>query len=212
LKDEPALPSPPAGEVFLTKKDWKEKTTKKHLAFGPIAENLQQVKNDDYSTIIITRGSLLQEIQKAVTKSSPSQPAPAKKSKRRVHQLSPVWIQKAAIISLIGGSYAMAKYLIQASYTAEGVKGLVKEGGSKRKKAVERMIKKLGGKVEAFYFAFGDSDVILIVDVPDHQTMTAFLLAVGQSGAVRSTTTVLITTEQVDKAVQRTVDYRPPGK
>ena len=105
----------------------------------------------------------------------------------------------------------MPKYLYQASYTADGAKGLLKEGGSKRRAMVEEMTKAAGGKIEAFYFAFGDSDVYLIVDTPDHATAAAISLAVNASGAVALKTTVLLTPEEVDQAAKKTVKYRSPG-
>jgi uncharacterized protein with GYD domain len=105
----------------------------------------------------------------------------------------------------------MAKYLLQASYTTEGLKGLLKDGGSKRRAAAEETVKGLGGKLEAFYFAFGDHDAYVIVDVPDNVSATAASLAVNASGAVRVKTTVLLTPEEVDQATKKTVAYRPPG-
>ena len=106
----------------------------------------------------------------------------------------------------------MAKYLLQASYSAEGVKGLVREGGSARRAAVEGTIQSIGGKVEAFYYAFGEADAILIVDRPDNASAGALSFAVNQAGAVRLRTTVLLTAEEVDQAVKRTVSYRAPGR
>jgi uncharacterized protein with GYD domain len=106
----------------------------------------------------------------------------------------------------------MPKYLIQAAYTAEGAKGLAKEGGSKRRASVEDMIKKVGGKMEGFYFAFGDADAVIIVDLPDAATAAAVSLAVGGSGAVKSKTTVLLTAEEMDQAAKKTVGYRAPGQ
>lgn len=105
----------------------------------------------------------------------------------------------------------MPKYLIQASYTVEGVSGLLKEGGSGRKKAVESAVKKLGGKLEAFYYAFGETDVFSIVELPDASAATSLALTVAKSGSVRIKTTVLITPDEVDKAVKKTVTYRAPG-
>ena len=105
----------------------------------------------------------------------------------------------------------MAKFLLQASYTTEGLKGLLKDGGSKRRAAAEEAVKSVGGKVEAFYFAFGDSDAIVIVDAPDNVSATAVALAVNASGAVHSKTTVLLTPAEVDQATKKTVSYRPPG-
>jgi uncharacterized protein with GYD domain len=106
----------------------------------------------------------------------------------------------------------MPKYLLQASYTTEGVKGLLKNGGSKRREVVEQLTKALGGRVEAFYFAFGDDDVYIISDVPDHVTMSAVSLTVNASGAVKVKTTVLLTAEEVDQATKMTVNYRAPGQ
>jgi uncharacterized protein with GYD domain len=105
----------------------------------------------------------------------------------------------------------MAKFLLQASYTTEGVKGLIKDGGSKRRAAADAAVKSVGGKIEAFYFAFGDSDAIVIVDAPDNVSATAIALTVNASGAIQSRTTVLLTPEEVDQATKKTVSYRPPG-
>jgi len=106
----------------------------------------------------------------------------------------------------------MPKYLLQASYTVDGAKGLLKDGGSKRRAAAEAVVKSVGGRLEAFYFAFGDTDVFAIVDVPDQASATAVALTVSASGAVRARTTVLITPEEVDQAVKKTVPYRAPGQ
>src|SRR2546428_386465 len=94
----------------------------------------------------------------------------------------------------------MPKYLIEASYTSDGAIGLLKDGGSKRRQAAEQAIKTAGGKLEAFYFAFGDRDAFLIVDAPDHATVAAASLAVSASGAVHTKTVVLLTPEDLDAA------------
>ena len=106
----------------------------------------------------------------------------------------------------------MPKYLIQASYLAEGVQGLLKDGGSKRRAAAEQAIKGLGGALEAFYFAFGDTDVFAIADAPDNMSAAAVSLAVSASGAVHTKTTVLLTPEEMDQATKKSVSYRPPGR
>jgi uncharacterized protein with GYD domain len=106
----------------------------------------------------------------------------------------------------------MPKYLYQASYTTDGVKGLLKDGGSGRRTAVEQAMKGLGGKLEAMYFAFGPRDVFAIVDMPDHVSAAAASLAVAASGAVHIETTVLMTAEEMDQASKKTVSYRPPGR
>jgi len=105
----------------------------------------------------------------------------------------------------------MPKYLVTASYTPEGTRGLLVEGGSGRKSAVEKAVKDLGGSVDTMYYAFGDTDVILIVDLPDAVSGLALSLATNASGTVNVKTTPLITVEEVDKACHRTVAYRAPG-
>ncbi len=106
----------------------------------------------------------------------------------------------------------MPKYLWQASYTAEGAKGLLKEGGSKRKMAVEEALKSVGGKLEAFYYAFGDSDAIIIADLPDNISVAGASLAVNASGAAVTKTTVLLSPKEIDAACKKAWRYRPPGQ
>ncbi len=106
----------------------------------------------------------------------------------------------------------MSKYLFHGSYTEEGLKGLLKEGGSKRREAAEQVVRSVGGTVEAYYFAFGDNDFYIIVDTPDNASTTAASLIVNASGAVKVKTVVLLTPEEVDQAAKKTVDYRPPGQ
>ena len=105
----------------------------------------------------------------------------------------------------------MGKYLLQGTYSAEGAKGLLKEGGSSRRAAVEKLVQGLGGKVEAFYYAFGNDDVYVIVDAPSNADIAAASMAVGASGAVGLKTTVLLTPEEIDEAAKKSVAYRPPG-
>lgn len=105
----------------------------------------------------------------------------------------------------------MPKYMFQASYTAEGAKGLVSEGGTSRRAAVEKAIAALGGRLESFYFAFGEVDAVVIADLPDNVAAAAIGLAVGQSGRAAPRTVVLLTPEEVDQAVKKVPAYRPPG-
>jgi uncharacterized protein with GYD domain len=106
----------------------------------------------------------------------------------------------------------MPKYLIQGSYSGEGLKGLLKEGGSKRREAAEQSVKELGGRLEAFYYAFGNDDFVVIVDLPSNVDASALSLTANATAAVKSRMTVLITPEEVDQATKRTVKFRPPGK
>lgn len=106
----------------------------------------------------------------------------------------------------------MPKYLMEASYTAEGAKGLAKEGGSGRRKTVEETVKSLRGTLDAFYYAFGTSDVYLIADLPDAVTAAAVSLAINATGAVNLRTHILMTPEEMDQAAKKSVSYRAPGK
>jgi uncharacterized protein with GYD domain len=89
----------------------------------------------------------------------------------------------------------MSKYLIEASYTAEGAKGVMKAGGTARRDAVQKMVESLGGRLEAFYFVFGENDVHVILDLPENLTAAAISLAVMSTGAARMKTTLLLTPE-----------------
>lgn len=105
----------------------------------------------------------------------------------------------------------MPKYLIQASYTSAGAKGVLAEGGTKRRSAVEKAAKSVGGKVESFYFAFGDTDAFVVVDAPDNASVAAVALMVGSSGAASTKTTVLLSPAEIDEAAKKTPSYRAPG-
>jgi uncharacterized protein with GYD domain len=106
----------------------------------------------------------------------------------------------------------MPKYLIRGSYSGQGLSGLLKEGGSKRREAAEEAVKGLGGRVEAFYYAFGEDDFVVIADLPGNVDATALSLAANASGGMRSGITVLITPEEVDQATKKSVNFRAPGK
>jgi uncharacterized protein with GYD domain len=106
----------------------------------------------------------------------------------------------------------MAKYLWEVSYGPEGARGILKDGGTKRRQVVEAAIKAQGGKLEAFYFAFGESDAYLIADVPDPVSVAAVALVVNASGAASVRTTVLLTPEEIDQAAEKSVTYTPPGQ
>ena len=106
----------------------------------------------------------------------------------------------------------MPKYLIQANYVGEGLKGLLKEGGSSRRAIVDKLLGSVGGRVEAFYYAFGDTDAFVIVDVPDNVTAAALSLTINATGTVSTKITVLLTAEEIDAAAKKTLAYRPPGQ
>jgi uncharacterized protein with GYD domain len=106
----------------------------------------------------------------------------------------------------------MAKYLFRARYVGKGIEGLLREGGSARREASEKLIASAGGKLECFYFAFGEDDVLGVIDVPDVATATAISLTINASGTLESKLTPLITPEEVDSAVKKKVPFRPPGQ
>ncbi len=106
----------------------------------------------------------------------------------------------------------MPKYMIQASYVGEGLKGLLKEGGTKRREAVAQVIESMGGTLESFYYAFGDYDVVGVAEMPDNVSSVAFSLMINASGVINAKTTVLLTPEEIDQATKKIGDYRPPGQ
>jgi uncharacterized protein with GYD domain len=106
----------------------------------------------------------------------------------------------------------MPKYMIQASYTAEGTQGVMAKGGTSRRASAEEAIKSVGGSLESFYFAFGDHDAYLIMDLPDNASAASLALAVNGAGFVRSRTIVLLTPEEMDRATKKKAKYRVPGK
>ena len=105
----------------------------------------------------------------------------------------------------------MAKYMWSGSYTTEGTRGLISEGGSARKAVVEKMMASLGGKLECLYYSFGSDDVVIIVDAPDNVSAASVALTVAASGAVKGKLTVLLTPEEIDQAAKKSPAYRPPG-
>jgi uncharacterized protein with GYD domain len=107
---------------------------------------------------------------------------------------------------------SVAKYMIEASYTVDGVKGVLKEGGSGRRAAIEQLITAAGGTVECFYFVFGEDDVIVVVDLPDNATMAAVSLGVSAAGGASTSVRVLLTPEEIDTAARNTIQYRAPGR
>ena len=105
----------------------------------------------------------------------------------------------------------MPKYLFQATYTAEGLEGLAKDTATGRKAAIQSAVKAVKGKLEAFYFAFGADDVVLIVDLPDNATAAAFAMSASVSGQVSVITTPLLTPQEVDEALKMPNRYKAPG-
>jgi uncharacterized protein with GYD domain len=105
----------------------------------------------------------------------------------------------------------MSRYLFIARYASDGIKGIVKSGGTARRTAVETMASSLGGRVESFDFAFGGDDAYIVVELPDNKTAAAVALAVNSTGAVSVSTVVLLTPAEMDAAASQTVTYTPPS-
>jgi uncharacterized protein with GYD domain len=105
----------------------------------------------------------------------------------------------------------MANYLVIANYSAEGIKGVMKNGGTARVDAVKKMVEGLGGKVQSFHFAFGAEDAYVIVELPDNIAAASVGMAVSSSGLTSVKTVVLLTPAEVDEAAKRQVAYTPPG-
>jgi uncharacterized protein with GYD domain len=105
----------------------------------------------------------------------------------------------------------MPKYLLEVTYTTDGIKGVKSEGGSARVAAATEAIEGLGGKIESFYFAFGDTDVYVIADYPDNVSVAAAALTVSAGGGAKVRTVVLLTPAEVDAASKKQTTYRPPG-
>lgn len=104
----------------------------------------------------------------------------------------------------------MPKFMFRASLTAEGVAGVRAEGGTARRTVVKNAVETLGGTLEAFYFAFGDDDVLVICDLPDNETAAAFAMETSASGRISVSTTVLLTPEEVDRSREKKSGWRAP--
>lgn len=106
----------------------------------------------------------------------------------------------------------MPKYLIQASYSPEGLKGVMKDKASGRKAAVEKALASVGGKLESMYYSFGKYDTVIVADLPDNVSAAALSFGVCSTGLARTTTTPLLTIEETDKVIKKTVTYKAPGQ
>ncbi|MEU8917376.1 MULTISPECIES: GYD domain-containing protein [Streptomyces] len=105
----------------------------------------------------------------------------------------------------------MPKYLFRVRLTVDGLKGLLKDGGSARREVVERMVQSLGGQLESMYWAFGEEDVYATVELPSNTSAATMGLVTSAAGGVHTSTVVLLTADEIDEAVRQKVDYRPPG-
>jgi len=106
----------------------------------------------------------------------------------------------------------VAKYLLEVTYSSDGMKGVVKEGGTSRVNMVEKLASNMGGSIESFHFAFGENDAYIIVEMPSEVDAAAVAMTVNAAGAATVRTVALLTPEQIDEATQKTVEYRPPGQ
>jgi uncharacterized protein with GYD domain len=109
------------------------------------------------------------------------------------------------------GGDKMPKFMYIGSYTAQGAKGALQEGGTSRRQAANKVIESVGGKVESHYFAFGKDDFFVTFEAPSAAAAAAAALTVGASGAISGRTIPLITPEELDEASRMSPDFRPPG-
>ena len=105
----------------------------------------------------------------------------------------------------------MPKYLFEANYLPEAVRGLKNAGAASRLAAVNEMCKGVGGSVDSFHFAFGKVDAYVVCDFPDDEAAAAAAFTVGASGVTKVRTIKLLTIEEADAALARSVEYRAPG-
>jgi uncharacterized protein with GYD domain len=106
----------------------------------------------------------------------------------------------------------MAKYLFEANYVGEGIKGLMAEGGTKRREALVAALKSVGGSLESFYYAFGKTDVLGVFEVPGPADAAALSLMINSTGSVKVHLKPLMTPEELDDAAKKTPSYRAPGQ
>ncbi|MGC9668982.1 GYD domain-containing protein [Planosporangium sp. 12N6] len=126
-------------------------------------------------------------------------------------QLGPFRLTRPGGYARLKEVISMPRFLIQATYTLDGLRGLLKDGGSGRVEAVRRMAESVGGRLESFDFGFGEPDTYVICELPDNKAAAAVALAIGAAGGASTKTVVLLTPAEVDQAVKQTVDYRAPG-
>ncbi|HYZ34821.1 MAG TPA: GYD domain-containing protein [Crenalkalicoccus sp.] len=105
----------------------------------------------------------------------------------------------------------MPKFMIMARYTAEGMQGLRKDKASGREKAVKAACEALGGRLDAIFYALGEDDVFVIIDLPSHVHAAALGANVAASGKATTRTVSLLTVAEMDRALSEEVQYRPPG-
>ena len=105
----------------------------------------------------------------------------------------------------------MARYLWKVSYSVEGAKGLLAEGGTSRKTTIQKLLRSVNGKLVSFDYALGEDDAYLIADVPDVTDVAAISLVVAAGGGARVQTVQLLSPADVDKAVKKKIAYRAPG-
>ena len=106
----------------------------------------------------------------------------------------------------------MPKYLLKVSYTADGAKGVLKDGGTKRRQAAEAAVKSTGGSLESMYYALGEDDVYVIVDSPDNASIAATSMVIGASGFAKVAPVALLTVDEIDQAAKKNATYTPPGR
>ena len=102
-------------------------------------------------------------------------------------------------------------FLVKATYTAAGLKGLQAEGGSRRAEVIRALVENAGGEMTGMYYALDGSDVYVLCELPDLMTAASLTIAIRTSGGLELHTSPLLTLEEIDQAVRIPVAYQPPG-
>ncbi|MEU4717299.1 GYD domain-containing protein [Micromonospora purpureochromogenes] len=106
----------------------------------------------------------------------------------------------------------MAWFLLKSTYTVDGLKGLVKDGGTKRAEVVRKMIEDAGGRMESMHFAFAEDDTYVLCELPDQKTVTGLAVAIGATGSLSVRITPVLTPAEVDEVTRMKTTYTPPGQ
>ena len=105
----------------------------------------------------------------------------------------------------------MPHYLFRASYSTQGIQGVMREGPTARIKAVDQLATSVKGRLIGAWWAFGDDDFVMIMELPDNTAAMAVSAHVSSSGVAKITTTVLLTADEAQAAMNSSVTYRLPG-
>jgi uncharacterized protein with GYD domain len=107
-------------------------------------------------------------------------------------------------------SVAHHRYLFRAAFTVDGMQNLQKQSATAFKAGVAKVFDSVGGKLESWYFDYGDSTAYGFVDYPDEIAAATAQASVNAGGFARVTYRPVLSAEDADKALARSVATRPP--